>query len=191
MNNPFTDLVLLILGIALIIFCAASFIFPFGTRFKGQIQKIKIGSANLEISLLTLFFLAGLALSSIGIFLYVRDYESRLDHAKTACMDAQEKLAKANLRTAKMIVDLEGIADSTAPGLNDIVCVYYVPGEDQPVTALVSPGMSFPAYKITLENITAATHIKRLVFADQLTGRSWILEDFMPFEPTFKLKSGS
>ena len=66
------SIVLPIIGIVIVLFCLGSFIFPYGEKFKSTNQVFKGYGLDLEISLLTVFVLLGVALSltKVGIFLY-------------------------------------------------------------------------------------------------------------------------
>ena len=82
MDTFVTSIILPILGILILIFCVLSFVFPYGAKFKDKKQTINAFGVKLEVSVLTLFILIGVCLSSFGLYTQIKDYEGALYDAK-------------------------------------------------------------------------------------------------------------
>ena len=205
MGSQIVVIFISLLGIGIIIFCILSFFFPYGEKFKGKIQKIKGLGIDLEISIFTLFIIIGVILLLLGVYLQVNDYEKQLISAKqseaAAKNDYEKQLISAKQSEAaakfalaqsykiemRMVVSLEGISENDIPKIEDVKCVYFLPGSDEPKVTEVSIGFRRGTFKIILKDITSSTHILRLVFKDNATNRKWEKMNFMPLEPVFTL----
>ena len=76
MDPLITNYVMPGIGCIIILVCLLSFFSSFGDKFKDKTQKIKGFGIDLEVSVLSLFILVGVALSFAGIYLNVMNYES-------------------------------------------------------------------------------------------------------------------
>lgn len=177
-----------ILGFGIIIFCILSFLFPYGEKFTGKIQKIKGFGVDLEISILTLFIIIGVILSSTGVYFQIKDYEKQLINAKNNEEVAKKRLAEAEKMEMRMVVSLEEVSENDMPKLEDVKCKYFLPGSDKPIEADVIKGVSSGSFKIIFKDVNSMTHVIKLVLEDNATNRKWVKMYFMPLEPVFLLE---
>ena len=115
-------------------------------------------------------------------------YESKLAAVKKEKEKIEGALELATKMKIRAVVKLEGVDANSIPSLENVRCKYYLTGEDNPVFVEVSQGYYTEQFKVTLDDLTARTHIRQLVLEDPSTGKTWIKENFMPFEPIYELK---
>ena len=190
MNSFMSSFLFPLLGVAIIVFCLLSFVFPYGERFKDKIQKIKGFGVDLEVSVITLFILIGVILSFTSIYLQLKDYQNQLASAKTEVLAAQKALVQSQKMEITALVTLEGVAArNDIPKLEEVRAEYYLSGSDEPMEAQLSKGYHENQFRVTFKDITRATHIRSLVVQDRSRDnpRRWTIENFMPFEPFYNL----
>ncbi len=188
MDSTIEVLIISMSGLGILAFCILSFFFPYGERFKGKIQKIKGLGVELEISIFTLFIIAGVTLTLTSVYLQIKDYENLLSVAKQNEEAANIALAKSFKMEMRIVISLEGVGNDDIPNLNDVACEYFLPGTDECNEADVIIGYIKGTFKIILKDITPKTHITRLEFIDKATDRKWITTNFMPLEPMFTMR---
>ncbi|MCK4527567.1 hypothetical protein KAW18_09370 [candidate division WOR-3 bacterium] len=182
-----TDIIVPLLGIVIIIFCVLSFFFPYGEKFVDKIQKIKMFGVDMEVSILTLFIVVGVMMSFSGIYLHISNYEEKIKKANIEKEKAKFALVEAKKMEVKIVVVPEGVDENLPPKLADIQCEYWLPGDDKSFKADIIQGFSSNSFKIIIKDITPRTHISKLLLRDISNNTSWIIKDFMPLEPSFKL----
>jgi Na+-transporting NADH:ubiquinone oxidoreductase subunit NqrC len=182
-----TDIILPLLGIVIIIFSVLSFFFPYGEKFVDKIQKIKMFGVDMEVSILTLFIVVGVMMSFSGIYLHISNYEEKIIKANIEKEKAEFALAEAKKMEMKIVAVLEGVGENLIPKLADIQCEYWLPGDDKSFKADIIKGITSNSFKIIIKDITPRTHISKLLLRDISNNTSWIITNFMPLEPTFKL----
>lgn len=188
MNTLITNYILPLIGIVILFFCILSFIFPYGKKFKGKIQKINAFGVNIEVSVLTLFIIIGVCLSLLGLYIQIKDYEGQLYNARIAKEKAERQLADAGKSEITLLVTLEDVEVGSMPKLEDISCRYHMSGVEKPQKADVLKGYLPLQFKIVLRDIKTTAHIMRLVLEDHSTNRKWVKQSFAPFEPNYQLK---
>ena len=187
-NSVISSIVLPLLGIVIIVVCLLSFIFPYGQRFKDKTQKIKALGVDMEVSVLTLFVIAGVAMASSGVYLRLKDYERQLRSAEANANAMKEALTQAQRLQMKPFITLEGVSANEMPKLADVRAAYFVFCVDRPVEVAVAPGLSSNQFRISLDDMTSKTVIRSLVLEDRATGRTWTFDNFAPLEPLYTLK---
>lgn len=190
MNSLIVSYVLPILGIGILLFCFGSFLFSYGERFKGKIQKVKAFGFDLEVSVITFFVIVGLILSLTGAYFQIKNYEGQLIQVQKDRDMAKEALALAKKMEMRAVITLEGISHSNMPKLEDVQCKFLLYGDEEPTNVDVVKGYRSDQFKIILRYISPKAHIAQLVLEDLSSGKKWVKENFMPLEPIYVLKEG-
>jgi hypothetical protein len=142
-----SDLVLPAIGVGVIVFCIASFFFPFGQRFKETKQTIRGFGVDLEISVLTLFLLIGFAFSLVGVYLHLSErsveaLQREHDQAVQQRDQAREELNRARQEQKAAVYGnlvLDG-GDLSEANPDDLECRYRFQGNDVVANVHGGPG---------------------------------------------------
>ena len=188
MDSIVISYILPALGIVILLFCLGSFLFPYGERFKGKIQRVKAFGFDLEVSVITFFVIVGVIFSLTGAYFQVKNYEAELSNAKDKLDYANKKLKEEKRLDVTAFVTLENIDVDSLPKLENVECKYYFMNDKDEHVADVMLTRSGDRYKINLEDVPSMKMIEWLEFKDRSTGREWIKETFLPAVPTYVLK---
>ena len=142
----------------------------------------------MEVSVLTLFIIVGVCMSSFGIYMQINSYEEQLYQAKKAKEKAEEALVSAEKRRITFLITLEDVEEDSMPKLEDIQCKYHGHGVAEGKKADVIKGYTSNQFKIVLKDIKTTAYIMSLVVEDLSTNRKWVKKGFAPFEPDYQLK---
>lgn len=182
METLLVSYILPIIGIVFLVICFLTYLFPFGERFKGKIQKISVLGVTVEATVFTMFIIIGFTFSCLGIFLQVKNYETQIQKVKTRLDEAEKKYIV-------VLVSLQDVNESNIPDLGSLRGSYWPQSSDNPVVVDISKGYERGTYKIHLRDITRSTYIRKLTLEEGIpNGRKWIKEHFAPFEPDYNLK---
>ena len=191
MNPLINSYVLPLLGAGIIVFCVFSFLLPYGSKFQGKIQHIKGFGVELEVSILTLFVIVGLILSSTGLYLQLKDYNALLDSYKVEVNSMRTAMERGQKFRMTLVLNLGDLQDSEMPKLDDVECEIHIIGIDQPVRVQVNKGILSQQFRITVPDVTTGTYIRRLVLRDRSSNRVWSYDDLIsPLEPSYDLARG-
>lgn len=188
MDSIVISYILPALGIVILLFCLGSFLFPYGERFKGKIQKVKAFGFDLEVSVITFFVIVGVIFSLTGAYFQAKNYEAELSNAKDKLDYANKKLEEEKRLDVTAFVALENIDVDSLPISENLECKYYFQLDDNPHRADVIVTGSGDRYKINLKDLPCAKMIEKLEFKDRVTGRQWIKEGFYPLFPEYVLE---
>ncbi|MEE9553376.1 MAG: hypothetical protein V3W18_03675 [candidate division Zixibacteria bacterium] len=191
MESIIISYILPILGVLILLVCVGAFLFPYGEKFKGKIQKIKAFGLVLEVSVITFFVMVGMIFLLLGVYLQMKNYEERLDKAQLDRDNANAALTLAKKMELTAVITLENVGEDNMPKLEDIQCSYYLYGDMTPKRINVIKGYRSDQFKIIFQDISSKAHIAQLVLEDVSTGNKWLKENFMPLEPMYILESGS
>jgi hypothetical protein len=180
------SVILPLLGVGIVIVCLLSFLFPYGEQFRSKVQKIKGFGVDLEVSVLTLFIIVGVALSLTGVYLQVKGYETELQSAKKDRDAAEQALRLARKMQISAFVTLKGLSAAEMPKLEDVECRYFLVGRNEPLKAVVAKGMQPNQFSVVFD-ITPDTFIVRLVIEQLSTKRRWSVANFSPIQPWYEL----
>ncbi len=189
----FSAVILPILGIIIVIFCASSFIFPYGEKLRDRIQKINAFGVNLEISVITIFIIIGIVMAYTGIFLYVRDYETQLSQTRKGYETQLSEIRKdyetlrATLRADYTIIVRLPSVDKNRMQSQQLEGRFILYDgtrhETDPPFVDSKPG----EYRITFKDIPKNLRVRELVLTERTTQKSWFKADFTPSQPEFDL----
>ena len=195
--NPLT--ISFFFGIGIVLFCISAYIFPYGNKFRDKVQTIKGFGVDLQVSVLTVFILMGFVLTFSAVFLQLKGYQDQLKKLedertqKSAAIEhMQKQLEQMRKLEVRALVTLEGLDLKSYTQLSPFECKYLLPGQERAFKADVSEGFlnegAEPTIEITLRDITAETHVKRLTVQDKDHRYKWVLENFEPLQPNYRLK---
>ncbi len=188
MDSILISYVLPILGIVILLFCFGSFVFPYGDRFKGKIQKVKAFGLNLEVSVVTFFVIIGVIFLLTGVYIQIKNYEAQLASSKDQLDYANKKLEEERRQNVTAYISLENVDVDSLPKLEDVECKYYFMNDSDEHVADVMLTRSGDRFKISLKDVPSAKMIELLEFRDRITNREWEKEFFQPAVPTYVLK---
>jgi hypothetical protein len=188
MDSILISYVLPALGIVILLFCLGSFVFPYGDRFKGKIQKVKAFGLDLEVSVITFFVIIGVIFSFTGVYIQIKNYEGQLASTKEQLDYANKKLEEKKRQNVTAYITLENVDVDSLPSSDDMACKYYFQLDDKPYSTDVNKTGSGDRYKIELKDVPPAKMIEKLEFKDRVTGRQWIKGGFYPLFPEYVLE---
>jgi hypothetical protein len=191
MESIIVSYILPALGILILLICIGAFVFTYGERFRGKVQKIKAFGLDLEISVITFFVLVGVVFCLAGVYLQMRNYETSLAEARLERDKAMEALALSRKFELTAVINLENLDENDIPKLEDLRCTYCLYGDMSPRNVDVVKGYRASQFKVIFKDISAKSQIAQLTLEEISTGRRWIKENFMPLEPSYTLKDGS
>jgi hypothetical protein len=185
-----------VVGLSIIVFCIASFFFPFGTQFKETKQTIHGFGVDLEISVLSLFLLVGTLMSCTGIFLYLTNQSRDVQGLQHTIIELQSELkaSKANAELAQhasLRFTLILPADLHQPPIQNLECWYLLASNpDMWAQASVYRGVGDPnAIGITLSDIALHDVVQQLELREH--GTQNVLASsgsIYPLQPVIQLK---
>ena len=193
MYSIFLNYVLPIFGIVILLLCFGSFVFPYGDRFKGKIQKVKAFGLDLEVSVIAFFVIVGVIFSLTGAYFQQKNYEKKIADTEEALANKDRELKEKEKDLNKKIeleikpsILLENIDADSKPELENLICSYQISGKWDSVR--VEKGVFRLDYAIVLEDITPSDHIEFLKVEDSLTGRMWVKEIGSILTPKYSLR---
>ena len=180
-----------LVGVAVVLFALLSFLRPTATNLQEKVQKIKGFGLELEISVLTLFVLIGMAFSLVGTYLVVQDYETKVRETaelKQELTGTKEAFETALRRSRQVdvtaLIALDNLGDSV-PSPQDLTCEVHV-FNSQPRKLPVTRGIERGQYYVTLDNLSAGVLLQMLECRD--VKRRWTITRFNPLEPEYRLR---
>jgi hypothetical protein len=188
MESIIVSYILPTLGILILLVCIGAFIFPYGERLRGKIQKIKAFGLDLEISVITFFVLVGVVFCTAGVYLRMKNYETTLAEVSIERDKAREALTLSKKFELTAVINLENLDENNIPKLDDLRCSYCLYGDMSPRNIDVVKGYRSNQFKIIFKDISSKSQIAQLTLEEISTGRKWIKENFMPLEPSYTLK---
>jgi len=176
------------LGIAVLMFCLLSYFFPYGERFKDMVQKIDLQVVKLEVSVLTLFVLVGLAMTLSVFYKEKEDLKTLKEHVQ------KDENIIERLRDNDITVDalLEGVtSDSEMPKVGEVNCYFWTDNSKHNCT--VSESSNALALALHFEQIDPAVTMESVAIEEkydassQRPHRGWSISYYRPFRPKVTL----
>jgi len=167
-------------GIALLLLCIAILLTPLGRRFSERTQKIQGFGLNLEVSILTLLVLIGVALMTSGIWLQLQDVKRQLKQLEDDKRRAEDnfKTAQEQLENAKKLglvafAKLDGVNDVSKLKLESFSCVFTnAAGDEQKAGLELSRGLN--KIKVIFLDLQRDTVVRSVTITNEQTGEKWI-----------------
>ena len=189
------NLILPGLGIAIILFCIASFVFPFGQRFKEGKQVIRGFGLDLEISVLTLLLLIGFVMTFSGFYMYLRNENAdtlreEIRELRGKLDAAREEVQRAGRFTITANLVLPESVDVSSLDVGKLECRYTLfANPDSWVQAAVSQGLGGNSVRITFADIERRDVIQRLELREHGTESVLgVVMNIYPLQPLYKLE---
>ncbi len=189
-------LVLPALGIAIVLFCLASFRFPYGDKLVAVRQMIKGYGLDLQVSLLTVFLLigVGLSLSGVGIYLLtsardVTALNTQIVQLKSDLEKAKKDVERATKMDLSVILKLPQGLDPKTLNNRSLRCHYVLNEQesDQQVSFAPSGALKCPILDVKRGDI-----VEELTLEETSAGRVEVLanarEPFHPLQPQINLE---
>jgi hypothetical protein len=191
-----------LVGVALLLFASLAVMLPFGARLQGKTQQIKGFGLELEVSAVVLFFLVGLLLSLIGVYLFTKDYENRLatfagieaklERAEQDFREAREAfregLVKAQQVDVNVLISLADIDPETAPKETDLTCTVQTFDDRPPTPVPLRRGPQKGQYKARFEDVKSDALLPVMECTHGKWNRTWVLQNFRPRIPEYRLE---
>lgn len=174
-------------GMSVLAFCVLSYLFPYGERFKDKVQRIDLHVVKLEVSVLTLFVLVGLAMT-LSVFYERTDTKTLRDKVQA------EESTIERLRDNNITVDavLEGVtSDSEMPRVGDVNCYFWAANSKH--NCIVSESPNGLALALHFEQIDPVITMESVVIEEKYDAsnpkphRSWSTVSYRPFRPRVML----
>jgi hypothetical protein len=180
------NVVLPLVGLFLLAFCVLAFFLPYGQRFSNARQKVKAFGIDLEVSALTLFVLAALAMLFTGVYIRLTNFEGRV----ISLQQELENLKNGQVLDVTWRVTLEGVEPATMPNLRNLRGRMVFGPTNQERSVPISLGRRNTELVLILQAVTRDLYIDTLEIIEQpdapnIQGRVWRIDNVRAIEPRF------
>ena len=196
MNITATTYILLAVGVLIIIFTFLPFKSSYSEKLRETKQRFKGLGIELEISNHSLFFIVGVALTLVGVFFHLRDYESKITELNKDIQDKtsqNEALQRASAETRRYDVNAtltfkEGEAVYFADPKN-LECSYRTWNGDEKVAVEVTPGPVQNSLQMRIKDMQADDMIMAIRVVNKANNSTWSYEkQYRPLQPSFEMQ---
>lgn len=187
-SDMLVDVVVPLVGIALITVYVLSFFLAFGHRMAGNKQLIKAYGLEVQVSVRTLLMLAGLALTFTSVFVHIQQTQVSDLNAKLEA--AREEAARAGRHVVRaFLVPPSGI-NAAALDLSELECRYVLGAKpDQPIQALLMKGLGGSSLMIIMSDVRRDDVIQQIELrkkgSNEVLG---VARNIYPLQPVIKLQ---
>lgn len=194
-SDMLVDVVVPLVGIALIAVYVLSFFLAFGQRMAGNKQLIKAYGLEVQVSVRTLLMLAGLALTFTSVFVHIQQTQVQLLNGQVSDLNAKldaarEEAARAGRHVVRaFLVPPPGI-NAAALDLSELECRYVLGAKpDQPIQALLMKGLGGSSLMIIMSDVRRDDVIQQIELREK--GSNEVLgvaRNIYPLQPVIKLQ---
>ena len=146
-------------------------------------QSIKWLGLDLNVSLITLLVLVGLALALTSTYIQIKNYDEQLRDAEQQNETLEAQLRRAGKLTVTAELSFEGMrSPQDMPKLQNVYGHYYLKGPDGDrwvENVKITKGVYPLNLHLTLENIHASSTIERIELIDKnpKQERTWVVDN--------------
>lgn len=187
-SDMLVDVVVPLVGIALITVYVLSFFLAFGHRMAGNKQLIKAYGLEVQVSVRTLLMLAGLALTFTSVFVHIQQTQVSDLNAKLEA--AREEAARAGRHVVRAFLVPPPGVNAAALDLSELECRYVLGAKpDQPIQALLMKGLGGSSLMIIMSDVRRDDVIQQIELrkkgSNEVLG---VARNIYPLQPVIKLQ---